>query len=736
MGRVLLLIRLVVGGLRRRPVEAVLMVVAIAAATATLTLGLALHSVSTNQSYAATRAATAGPDAVATNVSRAELPGYLAQARAPGVIGHSGPYPVASVVLRAHGIAAGVEAEGRPEAPVSIDRPEVTSGSWVHSGGVVIERSFAEALGLHVGDLVTLDGRSFRVVGVAVTAASPPYPETGYMPHNPKLGNDPGLAWLTEADARSLATPIEPLIYTLSLRFAHPSEAQSFVNAHGDAWTSWQQIADQGTKMVANERLVLLVGSWLLGLLALASMAVLVGGRMVAQTRRVGLLKAVGGTPGLVAAALLTELVILALAASAAGLVIGWLATPLLTNPSFYSGLVGTSAAPAPTLSTVGVVVAGALAVTVLATLLPAIRASRTSTVQALADAARPPKRRASLIAISTHLPVSLLLGLRHVARRTRRAVLSGASVAITVTAIVTVLIYRSGVNAQVPGALPGLNAPAADPVSQIMAVLSVALLTLAAVNAIFIAVATVLDARRASALSRALGATPRQVSVGTSAAQLLPALPGAVLGIPAGIGLYTTVSNGGAVTIPPVPTLIGVVVVVLLAVSILTAIPSRFGARRPVAEVLQAEVADGVYTGQALVSPLRRFWPPKQRDRRTWIPATGTTQARGGVSARQESSNTSAYGPRTCHLARPSTRRPATRQRGGEARNQSGFAERVTVPGSDHPYPRAEKDARRKPAAPSNPDRADHPFARAATGEHRYPGAAPIGGSVIVKPA
>jgi putative ABC transport system permease protein len=589
VSRVLLICRFVVGGLRRRPVEAVLTIVAIAAAATTLTLALALHSVSTNQSYATTRAATAGPDAVATNVSRAGLPGYLAQARAPSVIGHSGPYPVASVVLRAHGIAAGVEAEGRPEAPASIDRPKVTSGSWVRSGGVVIERSFAKALGLHIGDLVTLDGRSFRIVGMAVTAASPPYPETGYMAHNPKLGNDPGLAWLTEADTRSLATPVEPLTYTLNVRLADPAKAQSFV-IHGDAWTSWQQIAYQDTKMVANERLVLLVGGWLLGLLALASMAVLVGGRMVAQTRRVGLLKAVGGTPGLVAAAQLTELVVLALAASVAGLVVGWRVTPLLTDPSFYSGLIGTPAAPAPTLSTVGLVVAEALAVTVLATLVPTIRASRMSTVRALADAARVPKRRVSLIAISTHLPVSLLLGLRHVARRTRRAMLSGASVAITVTAIVTVLIYRSGANAQVPGALLGLNAPAADPVSQILAVLSVALLTLATVNAIFIAVATVLDARRASALARALGATPRQVSVGMSAAQLLPALPGAVLGIPAGIGLYAAVSNGGVVTIPPAPTLIGVVVVALLAVLILTAIPSRFGARRPVAEVLQAE--------------------------------------------------------------------------------------------------------------------------------------------------
>jgi putative ABC transport system permease protein len=178
----------------------------------------------------------------------------------------------------------------------------------------------------------------------------------------------------------------------------------------------------------------------------------------------------------------------------------------------------------------------------------------------------------------------------RHVARRSRRAVLSGASVAVTVTAITTILIYRSSSNAQVPGALHGLNAPAADPVSQIMAVLSIALLTLATVNAIFIAVATVLDARRTSALARALGATPRQVSFATSAAQLLPALPGAILGIPLGVGLYIAVSNGGVVTMPPILILVGVVALAVVAVSILTAIPSYVGAHRPVAEVFGAD--------------------------------------------------------------------------------------------------------------------------------------------------
>ena len=43
-------------------------------------------------------------------------------------------------------------------------------------------------------------------------------------------------------------------------------------------------------------------------------------------------------------------------------------------------------------------------------------------------------------------------------------------------------------------------------------------------------------------------------------------------------------------VTIPPLLTLIGVVAAALFSVSILTAIPSRVGARRPVFEVLQAE--------------------------------------------------------------------------------------------------------------------------------------------------
>ena len=204
---------------------------------------------------------------------------------------------------------------------------------------------------------------------------------------------------------------------------------------------TWQDILDMHTNVVQDQQLVLLSGSWLVGSLAVASIAVLAGGRMADQTRRVGLLKAVGGTPRLVAAVLLTEYLVVALLAAAGGLVAGWLAAPLLTDPG--AGLLGSAGAPSLTLSTVAQVTAVALGVAAVATFVPAVRAARTSTVHALADAARPPRRTSWLIAISARLPVPLLLGLRVAARRPRRVVLNTISIFVTVTGIVAVLAAK-----------------------------------------------------------------------------------------------------------------------------------------------------------------------------------------------------------------------------------------------------------------------------------------------------
>ena len=169
MGLIVLVWRLAVRDLRRRLTQSVLLLLVIAAATSTLALAFSLDGTS-NHPWSTTRAATAGPDVMLqTYPSEHPDPTQLdALGHAPGVVGTSGPYPMASPVLRAGQITDPVFAEGRGETMSAIDRPRVTRGTWVRPGGVVVERGFADELGVHVGSQITLSSRTFQVVGVAV----------------------------------------------------------------------------------------------------------------------------------------------------------------------------------------------------------------------------------------------------------------------------------------------------------------------------------------------------------------------------------------------------------------------------------------------------------------------------------------------------------------------------------------------------------------------------------------
>ena len=618
VGRLLLVARLALRDLRRRRAEAVLLLLAILAATTTLTLGLVLHGV-TDDPYQATRDATAGPDVVAAvspppvEGGPSDLVSLEALIDEPGVVGHSGPYPVISAELATNGATFPVQAEGRDATAASIDQPELTEGRWVNDGEVVVEAAFADALGLHAGDRITLDGRPFRVAGVAVTAAiaggtaplySPPV-RRGAPGRPPEMGAAPGLVWLTQPDVRDLAEEDTALSYVLNLQLADPDTAQAFVDQRdsdtsntdaigpGDrspSLESWQEILDNANNITRNTRNALLTGAWLLGVLAVAGVAVLVGGRLADQTRRVGLLKAVGGTPGLVMAVLLAEYLMVALLAAVAGLAVGRLVAPLLTDPSV--GLIGRAGGPSFGLSTIAVVTVMALAVAVAATLVPALRASRSSTVRALEGSARPPRRSAALIALSARLPIPLLLGLRVAARRPRRMVLAVASVTVTVAGIVAALCAHAQLRTQEgPAASSTFDQLRTDRLNSVLLMITAMLVMLAVVNAILIAWATVLDTRHASALARALGVTPRDVSAGLAAAQALPALAGAVLGIPAGIALFSMVTPDDAPT-PPLWAIIALVPATAVAIALLTSIPARLAARQPIAEALDAEPA------------------------------------------------------------------------------------------------------------------------------------------------
>ena len=207
MGRAFLVWRLAAADVRRHPVEAGLLVLAITAATATLTVGLALYGV-TSSPYQRTRAATAGPDVVASLLNLAQPPtgrgrgvgrqqgetifGNLgpsnkrmadlrALVRAPGVTGHSGPFPVAWATLRVHGLIAGVAAEGRDRTAANVDQPLVTGEAGFEmaerwsSRGTPMRSAFMSGIGSRstAGRSVLRDSRLPRPFLITQTPSSP-----------------------------------------------------------------------------------------------------------------------------------------------------------------------------------------------------------------------------------------------------------------------------------------------------------------------------------------------------------------------------------------------------------------------------------------------------------------------------------------------------------------------------------------------------------------------------------
>jgi putative ABC transport system permease protein len=591
VGRILLVFRLVLADVRRHPAQAAILLLAITAATAALGLGGSLGG-ATGTLYRQTRAATAGPDLVALSPGsdRTATSALKSLEHAPGVVAHSRPYRQFYTTLTANGSTARAVAQGADVTPRPIDRPLVTSGTWVRPGGVVVERGFATALGVHVGDHVTVAGRPLPIVGIAVTVAHTVYPFAQMNGPGGGPSDYSGLVWLNEPDTRALVSARLPVTSLLYLKLRDPAATQAFVDSYRTStipvnFFTWQFMAAHDSIMLKDSQPILVIGSWLLCFLAIAGVATLAAGRAAKQIRRVGLLKAVGATPGLIAAVLLAEYLTLALLADAVGLTAARLAEPHIVNPT--ASLITT--ATGPTGDTIAVTTVVALAVAALTTLGPTVRALRTETVAALADTAHRPQHRARLTRLSALLPAPLLLGLRLIARRPGRAVLHACSITATLTAITALLMIYAQPEKGYGVGSSALSDLRAEQGRHVMLAVAAALITLAAVNTITITWTTALEARPTIAIARTLGATPGQITAGLSTAQLLPTLPGAIVGVPLGIVLYLPFGPGQA-TLPSAWWLLTAALAALPATAALTAMPARIAARKSVAQTLSAE--------------------------------------------------------------------------------------------------------------------------------------------------
>ncbi|SEG79567.1 putative ABC transport system permease protein [Actinacidiphila yanglinensis] len=589
-GHLLLMWRLLAHDVRRRPAEAVMFLVAVGVAMASLTLGTAAgDAVATG--YATTRAATAGPDVMSstTDPDPARLASRLA--RLPGVIATGGPFFAFDTTIAVHGSSAHAGVEGRDSARSAVDRPLVTSGSWVRPGGVVVERGFAKSLDVHLGDRVTIGGRRYPVVGTAISAATEVYPWGDPAQIGP--ADFGGVVWLTAADAHAAAGDA-PAVHLIYLKLSDPASAWRFGRSAAarslrtDDWLTyhtWQNALQTDRAMIEDTRPALVVGGWLLAVAATVTLVALATVRAARDNRRAALLRAVGAGPGTVLVVLLVPHLLLTVFATALGLAVGTLAAPRLVDPS--AGML--DAVGAPGAGTVGAAFFLALVVALAGVIGPALRTLRTGTVDALADPAHLLTHHPHLNAVTAYLPMPLLLGIRLLARRPGRAALACAGTAATTVMVTALLTWHTELDRVPAYRRYGPVEVRTDRTGQVLLAVTLALVALSVLNALLMGWGSAVQARRSLTIARTLGATPGQVVTALCVAQLLPALPGVAAGIPAGLGLYWLF---GTQTTPPATWLLTAGAATLLAVAALTALPAWAHTRRSAGGVLTAEPA------------------------------------------------------------------------------------------------------------------------------------------------
>ncbi len=210
--------------------------------------------------------------------------------------------------------------------------------------------------------------------------------------------------------------------------------------------TDWHELRDF---MTSDNRLYVVLLSVFSGFALLAAMLVIanaIAGRVLAQIRAIGLLKAIGVTPGGILALYLGEHLAIGLVAAAVGLVIGAQIAPAFQN-ELATLLTTTPVSPYAPGALLGVLLAieGAVA---LATIVPALRGARVSTVQAITVGfARTHRRGSRLARLSAwlRLPVAATLGLKDAFARPVRTWVTVASLALTVmTLVVSIGLERT----------------------------------------------------------------------------------------------------------------------------------------------------------------------------------------------------------------------------------------------------------------------------------------------------
>ena len=458
-------------GLSGRRVQTIVigLVVLISTAASTLALGLLVDS---NAPFGKAFAAQHGSEVTATaQATTAEL---AATAQLPGVTAAAGPFPETTVTADIpvspppgqsgpHGggvFETQLTVVGRPSPGGPVDDLTLQSGHWPTQQDQVVLANI-RGPGERLGAQVTVTG----------VPGSPHLTIVGFATSITQTAQ----AWVLPSEVAALRVPGGPDVSQMLYRF---SSAATGGDINADV-ASIRAALPPGSVLGAQSYLTVKledtssIAPWVpfivaFGVLGLAMSALIVAnvvsGAVVAGTRRIGVLKSIGFSPGQVVATYVLQVAVPALAGCVLGVIGGnLLSVPLLGQTAQVYG-VGALAVPVWVDVAVPLVM---LALAGAAAVLLALRAGRMSAVQAIATgrAPRPEHGYAAHRVLGrgpwARLPRSATLGLAGPFARPARTAITLAAILFGVIAVT----FGAGLGASLNRVYDDLSHSATEPV-------------------------------------------------------------------------------------------------------------------------------------------------------------------------------------------------------------------------------------------------------------------------------
>ncbi len=432
----------ILGDLRRRRLQAIIIFIIVLLTAGVGTLGVEILSGASAPFDSAFEQNAGAHVQVLFHNTLTSVDVLTPTTRLPDVTASAGPWP-SSILPFAFGTAKTyLRLVGRSDPGGSVDRLHLVAGRWAtQAGEVVLTRSFAQESGLSVGNRLTsisrLDKPTLTIVGEVVD-----------IDEADASLQTPQYAWVVPDQVAALLASGAKPDYIMLYRFRQAATAidlQQDIQEVSDALPP-NTIGNTLTYLVVKQIFTLNSTIILGSLLAFAAFALgavafiianIVTGAVLASYREIGIIKALGFTPSQVMLTFVGQMLIPALAGVIVGVPLGVLGSIPVLNSSYQALDLSASAllSPVPALLTA----IGILVVVSLFAAVPALRAGLLKPVAAITKGTAPNHARRSRLSgllQRLHLPRALSLGAGDAFARPLRGLLTALAVLIAVATL------------------------------------------------------------------------------------------------------------------------------------------------------------------------------------------------------------------------------------------------------------------------------------------------------------